>query len=93
MGIITQKKYLICVMDIIKDTIIQQCLTLLKRDDVKDEIKIFLRPIMNMIVDILIQEIIPYIYLSITFVFISFLLILGIFILLLRSNKYIPKKS
>ena len=74
-------------MDKIKDTIIQQCLTLLKRDDVKDEIKIFLRPVMNMIVDILIQEIIPYIYLSITFVFISFLLILGIFILLLR-NKF-----
>jgi len=89
-AIITQKKYLICVMDNIKDTIIQQCLTLLKRDDVKDEIKIFLRPIMNMIVDILIQEIIPYIYLSITFVFISFLLILGIFILLLR-NKFVFK--
>ena len=80
-------------MDNIKDTIIQQCLTLLKRDDVKDEIKIFLRPIMNMIVDILIQEIIPYIYLSITFVFISFLLILGIFILLLRSKIFISKKT
>ena len=70
-------------MDDIKEGIIQHCLNLLKRQDVKDEIKALMRPV----IDMLLQQITPYIYLSITFVFISFLLILGIFILLLR-NKF-----
>ena len=70
-------------MDNIKETLIQECLILLKRQDVKDEIKSLMRPV----IDMLLQQITPYIFLSITFVFISFLLILGIFILLLR-NKF-----
>ena len=69
-------------MNDIKETIIQQCLGLLKRQDVKNEIKSLMRPV----IDMLLHEITPYIYLSITFVFISFLLILGIFILLLRHR-------
>lgn len=69
-------------MNDIKETIIQQCLDLLKRQDVKNEIKSLMRPV----IDMLLHEITPYIYLSITFVFISFLLILGIFILLLRHR-------
>ena len=69
-------------MNDIKETIIQQCLDLLKRQDVKNEIKSLIRPV----IDMLLHEITPYIYLSITFVFISFLLILGIFILLLRHR-------
>lgn len=75
-------------MDGIKESIIQHCLNLLKRDDVKEELKAVMRPV----VDMLLQQITPYIYLSITFVFISFLLILGIFILLLR-NKFHVKHS
>ena len=70
-------------MDDIKENIITYCLKVLKRSDVKDEIKSVMRPV----IDMLLQQITPYIYLSITFVFISFLLILGIFILLLR-NKF-----
>jgi|TARA_B110000196_G_scaffold213978_1_gene183571 hypothetical protein len=70
-------------MDDVKESIIQHCLNLLKRDDVKEELKAVMRPV----VDMLLHQITPYIYLSITFVFISFLLILGIFILLLR-NKF-----
>ena len=73
-------------MDTLKETIIQQCLTLLKREDVKQEIKSLMRPV----IDMLLHEITPYIYLSITFVFISFLLILGIFILHL-STKFTSK--
>jgi len=70
-------------MDNIKETLIQECLVLLKRQDIKDEIKSLMRPV----IDMLLQQITPYIFLSISFVFISFLLILGIFILLLR-NKF-----
>ena len=75
-------------MDEVKESIIQHCLNILKRPDVKDELKAVMRPV----IDLLLQQITPYIYLSITFVFISFLLILGIFILLLR-NKFVFKQT
>ena len=73
----------------VKETIINECLNVLHRKEVKDEFKELMRPL----IDMLIKEIYPYIFLSIIFVFISFLLILGIFILLLRSKIIIPKKS
>ena len=67
----------------IKETIVNECLNVLNREDVKKELKNIMRPL----IDMLIKEIYPYIFLSIIFVFISFLLILGIFILLLRNKK------
>ena len=66
-----------------KETIVNECLEVLGRKDVKDEIKELFVPI----IDLLLKEIYPYIFLSMIFVVISFLLILGIFILLLRNNK------
>jgi hypothetical protein len=68
-----------------KDLFLYKCLEILKRPEVKSEIKDFLRPI----IDLVLQEIYPYIYLSILFVIISFLLILAIFILLLRNSQFI----
>jgi hypothetical protein len=65
-----------------KDQFIEQCLLILSREDVKKEMKELFKPIISVIV----QEIYPYIYLSLLFVIISFLLILGIFYLLLRNN-------
>ncbi len=65
-----------------KEQLIEQCLLLLSREDIKKEIKEIFKPIVSLIV----QEIYPYIYLSLLFVIISFLLILGIFYLLLRNN-------
>jgi hypothetical protein len=65
-----------------KEQFIEQCLLVLGRDDVKKEVKEFFKPLISLIV----QEIYPYIYLSLIFVIISFLLILGIFYLLLRTN-------
>jgi len=65
-----------------KEQFIEQCLLVLARDDVKKEMKEFFKPLIGLIV----QEIYPYIYLSLIFVIISFLLILGIFYLLLRTN-------
>mgnify|MGYP001220534736 FL=1 len=72
-------------MDNIKDTLIQQCLDLLKREDVKNELKALMKPM----IDLILEELYPYIFLSIVFVFISFLLILGIFILLMRNKMLI----
>ena len=75
----------------LKETVIDYCLNVLKRDDIKNELKQLMRPMM----DVILQEIYPYIFLSMIFVFISFLLILAIFILLLRYkiNTSIIKKS
>jgi len=36
-------------MDNIKDTLIQQCLDLLKRDDVKNELKALMKPMIDFI--------------------------------------------
>ena len=65
-----------------KQEFIDQCLIILSREDVKLQLKELFKPLISLIV----QEIYPYIYLSLLFVIISFLLILGIFYLLLRSN-------
>ena len=76
-------------MEDIKETIVNECLNFLHRDDVKKELKELMKPLINL----LIKEIYPYIFLSIIFVFISFLLILGIFILLLRNKITFFKKQ
>ena len=66
-----------------KEQFIEQCLLILSRDDIKKELKELFKPLVSLII----QEIYPYIYLSLIFVIISFLLILGIFYLLVRTNS------
>ena len=61
---------------------IEKCKKILSRDDIKEEFKILLKPLLDYIINI----ITPYLYLSLILVTISFLLILGIFILLLRRK-------
>ena len=68
-----------------KDVFLYKCLEILKRPEVKSEIKDFLRPL----IDLILQEVYPYIDLLMLFVIISFLLILAIFILLLRNSQFI----
>lgn len=67
----------------IKNALINECIDILKREDVKNEVKTFITPI----IDILLVQINPYLYLCMMFVIISFLLHLGIFILLLRNKS------
>ena len=66
----------------IKEKLINECLNIFKREDVKDEIKEIMKPV----IDMFLKEVYPYIYLSLIFVIISFLLILGIFLILVRSK-------
>lgn len=66
-----------------QNVIIEQCLTALKREDVKTEIRSWLNPVS----DIILGEIYPYIYLVGVFIIVSFLLQLGIFTLVLRIRK------
>ena len=67
----------------IRSIIVDQCLEILKREDVKTELKSVIKPMISL----LLQEIYPYIFISLLFVLISFLLILGIFVFLLRIKK------
>jgi hypothetical protein len=69
------------------ETFWSKCVMLLQRDDVKSEIKQLFSPV----VDDLLVQIYPYIYLSLIFVIVSFLLHLGIFILLWRNNYFLRK--
>tara|TARA_Y100000992_G_C21271881_1_gene497389 strand:- start:386 stop:613 length:228 start_codon:yes stop_codon:yes gene_type:complete len=57
-------------------------LEMFKKDEMKKEIRKFCIPL----IELILQEIYPYIYLSVLFVIISFFLILGIFMLLLKSK-------
>tara|TARA_Y100000287_G_C14189435_1_gene339430 strand:- start:303 stop:530 length:228 start_codon:yes stop_codon:yes gene_type:complete len=70
-----------------KEKIINECVTILNKTEVKNSIKNLFIPLIDMIL----KEIYPYIYLSLIFVVISFLLILGIFIILMR-NRYLFNK-
>jgi len=69
-----------------KETFIKQCVNILKREDVKHELNLLISPIM----EVILERLNPYIYISLIFVIISFLLHLGIFSLLFR-NKSISK--
>ena len=69
-----------------KDTFIKQCVNILKREDVKHELNLLISPIM----EVILERLNPYIYISLIFVIISFLLHLGIFSLLFR-NKTLTK--
>ncbi len=75
-----------------KDTIINQCLDILKREDVKSECKAFLKPL----IDLIFVNISPYIYLTVSLVFLIFIMILAILIILiiiLRNRILINKVS
>jgi hypothetical protein len=71
-----------------KNTLIKQCLDILKTEDVRNEIKVLFSPV----TDLILYEIYPYIYVIIFLVFLIFALILTILFLLitlLRSKKHI----
>lgn len=73
-----------------KEPIIQQCLDILKRDDIKTELKTFCSPIIQLVFDV-IQ---PYIYITLFLVFSIFIMILAILTLLilaLRNKSLISK--
>jgi hypothetical protein len=73
-----------------KDSLVQQCLDILKRDDIKNEFKMLLKPV----IDFILYEINPYIYITVSLVFLIFIMILAILIILimLLRNKHIITK-
>ena len=79
-----------CLLNEMKDSLIKQCLDILKTDDVRTEIKVLFSPV----TDLILYEIYPYIYLIILLVFLIFILILAILsiLLLVLRNKNILEK-
>jgi len=74
-----------------KETFVQQCLDILKRDDIKNEFKMLLKPV----IDFILYEINPYIYITVSLVFLIFIMILAILIILiiLLRNKHFLSKN
>lgn len=73
-----------------KDSLVQQCLDILKRDDIKNEFKMLLKPV----IDFILYEINPYIYITVALVFLIFIMILAILVILislLRNKSLISK--
>lgn len=71
------------------DNIVNQCLEILKREDVKKECMMFLKPA----ADFILFEINPYIYLTVALVFMIFIMILAILVILilvLRNKNIFP---
>jgi hypothetical protein len=73
-----------------KDSLVNQCLDILKRDDIKAEFKMLLKPV----IDFILYEINPYIYITVALVFLIFIMILAILVILivLLRNKQLPAK-
>ncbi len=73
-----------------KDTLVKQCLDILKRDDVKNECKMLFKPLL----DFVLYEINPYIYITVALIFMIFVMILAILILLIiiLRNKQLMNK-
>lgn len=71
-----------------KQLLINECISLLKKPQLKQQIIELFKPV----VDLILKEIYPYIYLALILVVISFLLILGIFVILMRLKFLNIKK-
>ena len=73
-----------------KESFVQQCLDILKREDIKNEFKMLLKPVL----DFILYEINPYIYIIMSLVFLIFVMILAILILLIlmiRNREIVNK--
>lgn len=66
-----------------KNVFLESILKIIQKDEVKCEIIKICKPI----VMIILQEIYPYMYFTMAFILINFILLLGIFIILVRNKN------
>jgi len=74
-----------------KETIVRQCLDVLKRDDIKYHLRVLFAPI----IELMVIEMNPYIYVALVLIFLIFMLLLAILsllILILRNKNLIIAK-
>ena len=70
-----------------KDAIVEQCLDVLKREDIKSEVASFCSPL----IDLVLVRLNPYIYTIVTLVCLMFILILANLLILLFILRNRPK--
>lgn len=73
-----------------KDSIIRQCLEIFKDEDIKNELKLLINPL----VEFIFFQLKPYIYIGIILIVLMFIMLFTILImlvLLLRNKKFIQK--
>ena len=70
-----------------RNTIIANCLDIIKQDDFKKEMKTLSQPIIEVLVD----ELKPYVFAITLFLIINFVMIVGILMYLFRINKDIGR--
>ena len=63
-----------------RDMVIDECKKFISRSDVKQEMKSVMTPIVQMILD----EIYPYVYMTLVFVFVTFCFIVALFVMVYR---------
>ena len=70
-----------------RDMVIDECKKFISRSDVKQEMKTVMTPIVQMILD----EIYPYVYMTLVFVFVTFCFIVALFVMVyrLRSSRLV----
>jgi uncharacterized membrane protein (DUF106 family) len=72
----------------IKEQLIQECVNIVKRKDIKEEINELVKPILEM----LLSELYPYLYILIIFIVLCFLISL-INLILLYRGKYLSHSN
>jgi hypothetical protein len=74
-----------------KESLVQQCLDILKRDDIKNELNV----LSSSVIDFILYEIKPYVYIAILFIVSMFIMNLAILIMItiLVCNKQTINKS
>ena len=72
-----------------KQTLVQQCLEIIKREDIKKELKTILKPV----IEFILYEINPYIYITVTLMVTTFIMILIILIILIFLIRNKPTSS
>jgi hypothetical protein len=68
------------------NSLLKQCIDILKTDDIRNEIKQIFSPV----TDLILYEIYPYIYIIIFLVFLIFILILAILVILITVLRNRP---
>ena len=68
---------------LINNTLINKCLEILKREEIKKDIKSITKPL----IELVLEQTAIYIYIFLTFTFINFILLLAIIYILLNKRK------
>ena len=65
------------------NSILSKCVEILKKDEIKNDLKTIIRPLM----EILLDQIYPYLFVLLLFIITNFLLLLGIFLSLIKTRE------